>query len=116
MTRILSLDIDGTMVFGDPPGPIAVEAARAAQVQGWIIGSASDRGRSDQQRLWDAHELVVDFVANKHRLGEVWERYAPGRALHIGDTEIDEHFARLAGFDFHHVDDFPEAGLAVWLG
>jgi hypothetical protein len=43
----------------------------------------------------------------KHRLADVRARFAAAAYYHIGDTEIDERFAREAGFHFlrAHADD-----------
>src|SRR3954471_19101309 len=68
---VVSFDIDGTMEFGDPPGPIPVAMAKAMAELGHVIGSGSDRTRSDQANLWDAHGVDVQFVGGKHHLPEV---------------------------------------------
>ena len=39
---VVSLDIDGTMEFGDPPGPVTVELVRLVLAAGVIVGSASE--------------------------------------------------------------------------
>ena len=103
---VVSFDIDGTMQFGNPPGPIAVDLARSLAQLGHVVGSASDRTRSDQSALWDQHGLEVSFVGGKHHLHEVRTRFAADHYVHIGDTDVDEHYARLAGFEFIWVTDF----------
>jgi hypothetical protein len=103
---VVSFDIDGTMQFGNPPGPIAVDLARSLAELGHVVGSASDRTRSDQSALWDEHGLEVSFVGGKHHLHEVRTRFAADHYVHIGDTDVDEHYARLAGFEFIWVTDF----------
>jgi len=105
---LVSFDIDGTMRFGDPPGPITAELVRAVGAAGHVIGSASDRTRSDQTELWALHDIDVAFVGGKHHLADVRARFPVDRHLHIGDTHVDEHFARLAGFEFVWMDDAPE--------
>jgi hypothetical protein len=102
---VVSFDIDGTMAFGDPPGRLGIDIARAVAAAGHVIGSASDRVRTDQERLWAAHDLAVSFVGGKHHLPEVRERFPAAGYLHIGDTDIDRHFAVRASFEFIHVDD-----------
>jgi hypothetical protein len=97
---VISFDIDGTMQFGNPPGPVTVELAKALAELGHHVGSASDRTRSDQVALWDVHGLEVSFVGGKHHLHEVRERFLADHYVHIGDTDVDEHYARLAGFEF----------------
>ena len=102
---VVSFDIDGTMQFGNPPGPVTVELARILRDLGHVVGSASDRTRSDQAALWDLHGLEVSFVGGKHHLHEVRSRFEADHYVHIGDTDVDEHYARLAGFDFVWVSD-----------
>ncbi len=105
---LVSFDIDGTMEFGHPPGPITVAVVRSVGAAGHTIGSASDRTRSDQQSLWELHDVEVAFIGGKHHLTEVRERFPSARYVHIGDTHVDEHFARLAGFEFVRMDDADE--------
>jgi hypothetical protein len=102
---LVSFDIDGTMEFGHPPGPITVDVVRSVGAAGHVIGSASDRTRSDQESLWAVHGVEVAFVGGKHHLPAVRDRFPDEAHLHIGDTHVDEHFARLAGFEFVWVDD-----------
>jgi len=103
---VISFDIDGTMEFGDPPGPIAVALVRALADLGHVVGSGSDRTRSDQANLWEAHGMDVAFVGGKHHLPEVKERHPASRYVHIGDTDVDAHFAKVAGFDFYWSHQF----------
>ena len=101
---LVSLDIDGTLEGGDPPGPIPLEFARRLRALGVLVGSSSGRTLSDQQRFWQAGGIEVDFVILKHQLPELPAKYTCVRYLHIGDTSQDMYFARLAGFEFWHVD------------
>ena len=110
MVTLVSFDIDGTMVFGSPSGPITLDTVRRAKELGYMVGSASDRPLSDQAQLWKEHNIQVDFVSLKHRLGELKERFAAERYYHIGDTEMDQHFATQAGFSFLYADALPEEG------
>jgi hypothetical protein len=112
-TMLVSFDIDGTMEFGQPAGPVTVELVRSVGAAGHVIGSASDRTRSDQSALWDRHGVEVAFVGGKHHLATVRERFPSEHHVHIGDTHVDEHFARLAGFEFVWMDDAPERLAAV---
>lgn len=112
---VVSFDIDGTLVIGDPPGVVTLELVRRARSLGYVIGSCSDRPIRNQQELWAAAMIEVDFVSLKHRLDEVKQRFQAVRYVHIGDTDVDRHFARLAGFEFHHVDQLPEEGSEGWI-
>jgi hypothetical protein len=100
---LVSFDIDGTMEFGDPPGPVPAEVARELVGRGYIVGVASDWPRSSQQPLWSRHGVEPEFVGGKHHLHEVKE-FPADRYVHVGDTEVDERYALLAGFEFLHVE------------
>ncbi len=113
--RLISFDIDGTMVFGQPPGHITLDLVRKAKELGYVIGSASDRTISNQVQLWKEHDIEVDFVALKHRLQEVKDRFPVARYLHIGDTEMDRYFAAQAGFDFLWIHEVPNDGSHHWM-
>lgn len=111
----VSFDIDGTLEAGDPPGPLSMDVVRRAKGLGYVVGSASDRTVGFQQRMWDEHGIAVDFVGHKHRLPEIMQRFECQRHVHIGDTEVDRHYAQLAGFEFHYADQMPVAGADGWI-
>jgi hypothetical protein len=112
---LLSLDIDGTLEAGDPPGPIPLAIAAGLQRQGLLIGSASDRTIAAQRTMWQAAGIVPDFLSHKHDLPQNTARLAAARRVHIGDTEPDAYYARLAGFDFIHVTELPPGLTVEWL-
>ena len=113
---LLSLDIDGTLEFGDPPGAIELDWVRRALLRGYIVGSASDRVVSDQRRLWERHSIEVAFVGHKHKLDEVKARFPQAtRWIHIGDGNADEVYARMHGFEFYWVHAVPEEGSEGWI-
>jgi phosphoglycolate phosphatase-like HAD superfamily hydrolase len=110
---LISFDIDGTLEFGDPPGGITVEMVKRAKDLGFLIGSCSDRFPSAQKTLWEACDIEVDFVAPKHMLPDVKERFQADRYVHIGDRDLDQQFAEQAGFEFL----WDHEGVAEpWLG
>lgn len=101
---LISFDIDGTLETGNGPGPITLEMVRRALEHGHIIGSCSDRPVQDQKNMWAAAGIEVSFAVLKHRLDTVKAQFAEVEAYyHIGDTEMDEHYARLSGFLFEQV-------------
>jgi hypothetical protein len=111
MVFVVSFDIDGTMEFGDPPGPITADLVRRVAELGHVVGSASDRTRANQSSSWERHGVEVAFVGGKHHLHEVRETIAADRYLHIGDTSVDHYYARLAGFDFVNAWELTADGL-----
>jgi len=113
---LVSFDIDGTLEVGDPAGPIKLDLVRRAKTLGYIVGSASDRVRSDQNSLWSRHSIEMDFVGHKHKLDEVRERFSDARRfIHIGDTEVDRHYAKMHGFEFYLPDGLPPEGSEGWI-
>ena len=112
MAILISFDIDGTLEVGDPPGPITMDMVREAKDAGFLVGSCSDRGLGVQQSIWDNHSIPADFVAMKHRLSEVKEKFQADRYIHIGDRVLDQTFAHEAGFEFFWMD---EGAKRPWL-
>jgi hypothetical protein len=109
---LVSFDIDGTMEFGDPPGPVTLEYVRRLLADGHVIGSASDRTRGDQSEMWASFGIEPAFVGGKHHLHEVRAQFATAeRLVHVGDTHVDEHYALLAGFEFCWADDWESLAL-----
>jgi hypothetical protein len=101
---LVSFDIDGTLEIGEPPGIITIAAVRTAQRLGYVVGTCSDRPLAHQRQLWERFALIPDFTVLKHRLAEVKASFAAAAYYHIGDTDVDEHFAGLAGFRFLRAD------------
>ena len=112
---LVSLDIDGTLEFGQPPGPVLLHHVREVQHRGSVVGSSSDRTLEEQRRLWRTAGIHVDFVSHKHNLNAIRTQFACTRHVHIGDTDVDEYYAHLAGFEFWHVDRLPTASASDWI-
>ncbi|MGH7334494.1 MAG: HAD family hydrolase [Candidatus Rokuibacteriota bacterium] len=99
-TVLVSLDIDGTLEVGEPPGIITMAMVRQTQQLGYLIGSCSDRPLGYQRQLWQDLEITADFTVLKHRLIEVKALFSAETYYHIGDTELDDAVAAGAGFRF----------------
>jgi FMN phosphatase YigB (HAD superfamily) len=104
MPKLISFDIDGTLETGDPPGCITMARVREALALGYIVGSCSDRTVSHQQRMWREHGIEVSFTVLKHHLERVRAEFAAEHYVHIGDTNIDRHYAEAAGFTYFYPD------------
>lgn len=100
MPKLISFDIDGTLEAGDPPGRVTFEMVRRARKLGYIIGSASDRPVSVQRAIWEKAGIEIDFVVHKHKLDEIKAQFEADSYQHIGDTNMDEYYAVLHGFDY----------------
>lgn len=104
MPHLISFDIDGTLVTGNGPGPITLDMVRRALEHGHIIGSCSDRPVQDQKNMWAAAGIEVSFTVLKHKLDDVKVRFTECEVYyHIGDTDMDKHYAQLSGFEFVQV-------------
>lgn len=108
---LISFDIDGTLEVGEPPGIVTVAMVAHAKRRGYVIGSCSDRPISFQQKLWQRLAIVPEFTVLKHRLGDVKASFRADAYYHIGDTDVDDHFATRAGFRFLLAD---RAAHASW--
>jgi len=104
MAKLISFDIDGTLETGDPPGSITMERVRQALELGYIIGSCSDRTVSHQQRMWAEHGITVSFTVLKHQLDSVKIQFSAEEYYHIGDTNMDRHYAERNGFTYFFPD------------
>ena len=112
LRRLISFDIDGTLVTGHGPGPITLEMVRRAKEWGYVIGSCSDRPVGDQRNMWEKSGIEVEFTVLKHLLDSVKSKFDADVYYHIGDTELDKHYAERSGFQFLQVQDMqPEAWM-----
>ena len=109
MSKLISFDIDGTLEVGDPPGCITLDRVRKAKANGYIIGSCSDRTVSNQQRIWQDHDIPMEFTVLKHQLDSIRDQFPAEVYYHIGDTDLDRQYAERNGFRFL----MPEESLAV---
>lgn len=106
---VVSLDLDGTVWFGDPEGPIGAAFVAALQEASIVVGSASDRTVHDQRRLWERAGIIPDFVVVKNHLRLVRPTYATSAFVHIGDRFADRLEADGAGAHFIDVTTTPPA-------
>ena len=106
---VVSLDLDGTVWFGDPAGPIGEAFVTALREASIIVGSASDRTVRDQRRLWERAGIAPDFVVVKNHLRLVRPTYAASVFVHIGDRFADRLEADGAGAHFIDVNVAPQA-------
>jgi hypothetical protein len=111
---LLSLDIDGTLETGDPPGPLTLAAVAAARRLGHVVGTSSDRTLAEQRAMWARARLGYDFVCRKHQMASLAGEFACDRYLHIGDTEWDGQCAAEAGFEFRHISDLVAGAPYPW--
>ena len=100
MLKLISLDIDGTLDVGDPPGLIPISFVRELLAAGFIVGSCSDNTVSWQKRMWDSAGIAPHFSVVKYGLREVRASFAADHYVHVGDKITDRLAAQNGGFDF----------------
>ena len=112
MPKLISFDIDGTLEVGDPPGCITIARVQQALDLGYIVGSCSDWPVSHQRRMWAERGIAVAFTVLKHQLDRVRAEFSADAYFHIGDTNMDKHYAERNGFVYF----FPDASIDhLWL-
>ncbi len=104
MITLVSFDIDGTLEVGEPPGIITTAMIRSVKSLGCVVGTCSDRTLSYQQHIWEQLGIAADFTVLKHRLADIKARFSAHAYYHVGDTDLDDHFATAAGFEFLRAD------------
>lgn len=73
---------------------------RKALAHGCIIGSCSDKPVSVQQAIWASYDIPVSFTLPKAGLYALKAQFEADAYFHIGDTEIDQQYAREGGIEF----------------
>ena len=84
-----------------PPSPASSSTAATSSAS-----RPTGRVRASSRSV-RGHGIEPHFVGGKHHLHEVREQFPADRYLHVGDTDVDERYALLAGFEFLHVTDLP---------
>ena len=110
---VVSIDIDGTMEFGEPPGPVTVALVQTLVAAGHVVGCARPTARAPTSRTtWAGARHRAHVRRWQASPRTVRERFAC-RALRTRRRHACRRALRgVAGFEFVTVDD-PGAALAV---
>ena len=111
MAKLISLDIDGTLELGDPPGIIPMSFVNRLLSLGYLVGSCSDNTVSFQQKLWASHGITPHFAVLKQQLDIVRAQFLADSYIHVGDRVTDRIAAKMGGFEYIDVANLvDEAG------
>jgi len=93
--KAIGFDRDGTLWYGDPPGPITKEHLERAGKKDYIIGGSSGQTVEEQQRQWRENGLEPSFVVTKSELPSLKNKF--DELIHVGDDRDDAEWAQKAG-------------------
>jgi len=93
--RAFAFDRDGTLEWGDPPGPITREHLERTRALGYAIGGSGGQAPEEQERNWQEKGIEPDFLVHKANLPSLGGRFT--ELTHVGDAEDDLNWARKAG-------------------
>jgi len=93
--KAFAFDRDGTLEWGNPPGPITREHLEKVRSLGYAIGGAGGQAVEEQRRNWEENGIKPDFVVYKGDLPSLRGRFT--EFTHVGDKEDDINWAQKAG-------------------
>lgn len=99
MKVVISFDLDGTLSFGDPPGPIEPEHLNKLKKGKYTIGGASGKEIEYQKKKWEENGITPQFIVKKQKMKKLKKMNAD-KYIHVGDMEDDAELADNAGFRF----------------
>jgi len=93
--KAFAFDRDGTLEWGNPPGPITKGHLGRTRALGYAIGGSGGQAAQEQERNWQENRSKPDFVVYKGDLPSLRGRFT--ELTHVGDREDDLNWARKAG-------------------
>jgi quercetin dioxygenase-like cupin family protein len=89
--RVISVDRDGVLLWGDPPGIVSTEDLRSLRAKGYIVGTGGGAPGEEQRAEWLAHGIEPDFALSKGELLSLRERYPNGDFIHVDNEPVVVH-------------------------
>jgi hypothetical protein len=102
--KAFAFDRDGTLEWGNPPGPITREQLERTRALGYAIGGSGGQVAEEQERNWRENEIEPDFLVYKGDLSSLSEKFT--EFTHVGDAEDDINWARMAGARYMRPEEF----------
>jgi len=98
---LLAFDVDGTMSWGSPPGPITPELLKALKAERHLIVGASGHAPEFQVKEFADRGIALDACPTKSLEGlrKVKEEFKADRYILVGDSPTDRETALDAGYE-----------------
>ncbi len=101
--KAYAFDRDGTLAWGDPPGPISCNHILRLRKLGHAIGGSGGQPLEERYQNWRDNGVEPDFAVHK-ALDMTTLRYDV--VVHVGDADDDSGCARSAGIGYMDTKDF----------
>jgi hypothetical protein len=102
---VIAFDVDGTLKYGDPEGPIGLERVKQLKEEGFTVGIIGAKDKVE--KLLPGLDFYYQGDAVKFvYLKEVKERFNSIMGIYVADMESDRKAALEAGFCFIYANDF----------
>lgn len=99
-----AFDRDGTLIWGNPPGPIVKEHLLQTRKLGYDIGGSGGQPSDEQYSNWKNNGIKPDFTVYKPELSSLKKRYV--KVTQVGDDILDKKIAADCGFDYMTPEQF----------
>lgn len=102
---VIAFDVDGTLEYGDPKGPVELKRVKELKDEGFTVGIIG--AKEKVEHLIPGLDFYyrgdsVKFVFLK----EVKEKFSSIIGIYVADMESDRRAALEAGFCFINANDF----------
>ena len=85
---VISIDRDGVLAWGNPPGPVTAEHIRKLKEKGYIVGTGGGAGGREQEAQWLANGVKPDFALSKGELPSLRTKYPDSSLVHVDNEPV----------------------------
>lgn len=102
--QVYTFDRDGTLIWGNPIGPIKKCHLLKMRKLGYIIGGSGGQEPREQYRNWRENGVEPSFAFKKRNLDTLKTKYE--FVVHVGDNEDDKFYAKSFGINYMTPQEF----------